>query len=263
MLKQLRAARGRSLEERRRENEERFRSAQAELPNTLARAGASALQEDIADHLRLARELLPYRESAKHYLMMGYELIRQVLLTLADRWDLGDDIFFLGVQELRQFEQRGAELRAEVPRRKLSWEAAKRLPLPALIDSAELDSLGLAPRILAAELGQELHGEPVSTGIGEGSARVVFDPLEAGELGADYILVCPSTDPGWTPLFLRARGLIVERGGVLSHGAIVARDFGIPAVVCPNATRLLPNGARIRVDGNTGVIAQLKEAARV
>jgi pyruvate,water dikinase len=263
VLNQLRTAKGRSAEERRRQNEERFRTARAQLPNTLARAGASALQGDIAAHLRVARELLPYRESAKHYLMMGYELIRQVLLALADRWDMGDDIFFLGLQELGQFEQRGAELRAEVPRRKLGWEAAKRVPLPALIDSAELASLGLPPETLAADRGQELRGEPVSAGLGEGTARIVFDPLEAGDLGADYILVCPSTDPGWTPLFQRACGLIVERGGVLSHGAIVARDFGIPAVVCPDATRLLPNGARIRVDGNTGVIAWLKEAERV
>jgi pyruvate,water dikinase len=263
VLHQLRADKGRSAEERRRENEERFRAAQAQLPNTLARAGAGALQEDIAADLRVARELLPYRESAKHYLMMGYELIRQVLLALAGRWDMGDDIFFLGLRELGQFEQRGAELRAEAPRRKLGWEAAKRVPLPALIDSAELASLGLPPKTLTAGRGRELHGEPVSAGLGEGRARIVFDPLEAGDLGPDYILVCPSTDPGWTPLFLRARGLIVERGGVLSHGAIVARDFGIPAVVCPDATRLLPNGARIRVDGNTGVIAWLNEADRL
>jgi len=263
VLNQLRAAKGRSAEERRRENEERFRAAQEQLPKTLARAGASALQEDIAAQLRVARELLPCRESARHYLMMGYELIRQVLLALAGRWDIGEDIFFLGLQELGQFEQRGAELRAEVPRRKLAWEAAKRVPLPALIDSAELASLGLPPKPIAADQSQELHGEPVSAGLGKGTARIVFDPLEAGDLGADYILVCPSTDPGWTPLFLRACGLIVERGGVLSHGAIVARDFGIPAVVCPDATRLVPNGARIRVDGNTGVIAWLREADRV
>ena len=62
------------------------------------------------------------------------------------------------------------------------------------------------------------------------------------DLPDGYVLVCPSTDPGWTPLFVNARGLIVERGGVLSHGAIVARDFGIPAVACPDATRLLKTG---------------------
>ena len=69
-----------------------------------------------------------------------------------------------------------------------------------------------------------------------------------------YILVCPSTDPGWTPLFVNARGLVVERGGVLSHGAIVARDFGIPAVVCPAATKRIKDGSTLRLDGNRGMI---------
>jgi pyruvate,water dikinase len=263
VVRQLRAAGGRSPEERRRENQARFQSAHTELPNTLARAGASALREEVEAHLQVARELLPYRDSAKHYLMMGYELIRRVLLALAQRWGLGEDIFFLGVQELAQFEQRGAKLSADLPRRKLGWEAAQRVPLPSLIDSAELDSLGLPPKVRQADGGPELLGEPISAGLGEGSARIVFDPREAGELGSDYILVCPSTDPGWTPLFLRARGLIVERGGVLSHGAIVARDFGIPAVVCPNATSLLHNGARLRLDGNAGIITRLREGERV
>jgi pyruvate,water dikinase len=68
------------------------------------------------------------------------------------------------------------------------------------------------------------------------------------------VLVCPSTDPGWTSLFVNARGLIVERGGVLSHGAIVARDFGIPAVVCPGATGRIRDGERVQVDGNRGEI---------
>jgi pyruvate,water dikinase len=73
------------------------------------------------------------------------------------------------------------------------------------------------------------------------------------------MLVCPSTDPGWTPLFLHARGLVVERGGVLSHGAIVARDFGIPAVACKDATKLIPDGCTIRVDGNRGQITIVEE----
>ena len=86
----------------------------------------------------------------------------------------------------------------------------------------------------------------MAPGVATGTARVVDNPQEIGELGSDYVLVCASTDPGWTPLFLNARGLIVERGGVLSHGAIVARDFGIPAVSCPNATRLLKDGDSVR-----------------
>ncbi len=89
LVKQLRAAKAASLAERQRENEERFKSALAALPNTLARAGGSALLEEVEARLQTARALLPYRESAKHYLMMGYELIRQVLLELARRWEFG------------------------------------------------------------------------------------------------------------------------------------------------------------------------------
>jgi pyruvate,water dikinase len=94
--------------------------------------------------------------------------------------------------------------------------------------------------------------------VAAGTARVVFDPRESRDLGEGYILVCPSTDPGWTPLFVSACGLVVERGGVLSHGAIVARDFGIPAVVCPGATRRIPDGSQVRLDGNRGRIHLLE-----
>ncbi len=102
--------------------------------------------------------------------------------------------------------------------------------MPEVIDSRELDRLGLPREYDGAA---ELKGDAVAAGVATGTARIVFDPREPRDLGTDYILVCPSTDPGWTSLFVNARGLVVEKGGVLSHGAIVARDFGIPAVVCP------------------------------
>jgi pyruvate,water dikinase len=103
----------------------------------------------------------------------------------------------------------------------------------------------------------EFTGTAVAAGRASGPARIVFDPGQTGDLGTDYVLVCPSTDPGWTPLFINAAALVVERGGVLSHGAIVARDFGIPAVVLPNATRLIADGRRIRVDGATARVRLL------
>ena len=95
---------------------------------------------------------------------------------------------------------------------------------------------------------------PIASGVARGTARVVFDPREVTDLGPDAILVCPSTDPGWTPLFVNARGLIVERGGVLSHGAIVAREFGIPAVVLEAATQRIADGSQIELDANHGVV---------
>ncbi len=123
--------------------------------------------------------------------------------------------------------------------------------MPEVIESRDLDSLGL-PRQAAA--GDHLEGVALAAGTAVGTARLTTDPREANDLGRDYILVCPSTDPSWTWLFVHARGLIVERGGVLSHGAIVARDYGIPAVACEDAMRLIRDGQRISLDGNSGTI---------
>jgi rifampicin phosphotransferase len=238
-----------------------FRAALATLSEELAHAGASALREDIESCLHEVRTLLAYRESGKHYLMMGYELIRLILLELSRHWDLGDDLFFLRLDELERFEEQREKLREESLRRRYRWQAEARLHLPDLIDSASLDGLGLAASIAEEATQGQWCGSAVSAGLGEGPVRIVTHPEDAHDLGVGYVLVCPSTDPGWTPLFLKARALVVERGGVLSHGAIVARDLGIPAVVLPEATRLLPEGVPVRVDGNTGVVIRLKEMA--
>ncbi len=99
-----------------------------------------------------------------------------------------------------------------------------------------------------------LVGNPVSAGVVEGSAHVVRDPqretLQPGE-----ILVAAFTDPGWTPLFINAVGLVTEIGGALAHGSVVAREYGIPAVVgMRGATQKIRTGQRLRVDGKRGVV---------
>jgi len=231
------------------ENVERRERTERKLPKILADAGGSSLREDIEANLTEARSLLPYRETGKYYLMMGYELIRQVLEEFASRWDLGRDVYFLDRAELARFPAESTALRAAIEERKRRWQALQRLDPAEIVDSKKLDDLGLAPPIRAAS---ELSGAAMAPGVATGVARIVADPESAGQLGTDYVLVCASTDPGWTPLFLNARGLVVERGGVLSHGAIVARDFGIPAVACPHATQQLQDGDIVRVDGNQG-----------
>jgi rifampicin phosphotransferase len=100
----------------------------------------------------------------------------------------------------------------------------------------------------------------VSPGVVEGLVHVVLDPRGA-QLAPGEILVCPATDPGWTPLFLAAGGLIMEVGGLMTHGSVVAREYGIPAVVgVHDATTRLQTGQRVRVDGSTGHIAILDAA---
>jgi pyruvate,water dikinase len=185
---------------------------------------------------------------------MGYELIRLPIVELSRRWDLGRDVFFLHLDELERFESERDGLLAEIRTRKTRWQSAQRLYPADVIDSRSLDSLGIAHEH-AAE--QSLEGLPMAPGIAEGTVRVVFRPADAGDLPGDCILVCPSTDPGWTALFVNIRGLVVERGGVLSHGAITARDFGIPALACHEATRLLEGVARVRIDGSHGRITIL------
>jgi pyruvate,water dikinase len=105
-----------------------------------------------------------------------------------------------------------------------------------------------------------LRGSPASPGVVSGTARVIRSPagarLEPGE-----ILVAPSTDPGWTPLFLTAGALVMEMGGMMSHGAVVAREYGIPAVVgVAGATEQITTGQRVTVDGSAGTVVVEAEA---
>ena len=103
-----------------------------------------------------------------------------------------------------------------------------------------------------------LTGTPVSAGVVEGMVRVVLDPHEA-DLHPGEILVCPATDPAWTPLFLAAGGLITEVGGMMTHGSVVAREYGIPAVVgVSRATERLQTGQRVRLDGSNGTVVVLE-----
>jgi pyruvate,water dikinase len=253
IVKQLQSGSSHALGELHARNVQKREAAERELPSALVQAGGTSLREVIDDHLADARALLVYRETGKYYLMMGYELIRANIVALGQSLGMGSDIFFLRWDELAD----ASAHRDKIERRKVRWKSAQRLELPDVIDSDHIAHLGQVEQLAAAT---ELKGDAVAAGVATGKAAIVFDPREAGSLGQDYILVCPSTDPGWTPLFINARGLIVERGGILSHGAIVARDFGIPAVVCPNATRLIQNGATIRVDGNHGIVQVVNQS---
>lgn len=238
------------------ENAQRRMEAEKELPATLQAWGGSSFREEIMEKMRDAQQMLPYREIGKDYLIMGYDAIRMVVREIASRFDLGEDVFFLTRAELRRYEKDAETLDKLIAERKTERAAAKQLHMPEVIDSKHLDGLGLPPEYDDAA---ELTGDGVASGVATGPALIVFDPQEVAANKTEYILVCPSTDPSWTALFLHARGVVVEEGGILSHGAIVARDFGIPAVVCPDATRRIVSGQEIRVDGNRGVITLIEE----
>ena len=237
-------------------NERRREEAQAGLPATLAAAGGGFLVPQVQDLVRECLALLPYRETGKHYLLMGYAQIRRTLVELGRRWKIFDDVFYLRREELPRFETERGRLQPLIAARKVRRQAFRRLDLPDVIDSRELDRLGLPRERTAAGA---FDAVSLSPGCVTGAARLVRDPSEAGELPEDCVLVCASTDPAWTALFTVIRGLIVERGGVLSHGAITARDFGIPAVACPDATRRIPDGARVQVDGDRGRVTLIQD----
>ena len=206
------------------------------------------------------------REHPKFLLVQVLQLGREVALeaggVLVARGALVrvDDAFLFRFDELiRALETEGSDLRAEaVARREVLVRDAKRMPPAVLASDGEVPVL--PPR---ADLPEgALAGTAASAGVVEGTAHVVLDPatevLVAGE-----ILVAPHTDPGWTPLFVHAAGLVTEVGGLITHGSVVAREYGIPAVVSvAGATTRIRSGQRIRVDGTRGLVEVLEEVAR-
>jgi rifampicin phosphotransferase len=173
----------------------------------------------------------------------------------AGRLEHAGDVFFVTLPETRAA-LADKDLRSVVRERRAGYEQElnrRRVPRILLSDGTE----PTAEETLDAASEGALRGTPASAGTVSAKARVILDPtgarLEPGE-----ILVAPSTDPGWTPLFLTAGGLVMEMGGAMSHGAVVAREYGIPAVVgVPDATERIATGERITVDGFTGRVAPL------
>ena len=168
-----------------------------------------------------------------------------------DRLGAVQDLAFLRVDELsRAFSANWHEV---VARRRGRWEAERRrTQVPRILVE---DGRALYEGLSAGEA--DLHGAGVSPGVVEGPVRIVRDPRTA-QLVRGEILVCQGTDPAWTPLFLIAGGLITEVGGLMTHGSVVAREYGVPAVVgVHDATRRLTDGQRIRLDGASGSIELL------
>jgi pyruvate,water dikinase len=162
------------------------------------------------------------------------------------------DVYFLDFVDARNG-LRGGDLRAVVADAKQRYDEELRrrhIPRVMLSDGTEPEAGTHEPATDGA-----LTGTPASSGTVTGTARVILDPngahLEPGE-----ILICPSTDPGWTPLFLTAGGLVMEMGGANSHGAVVAREYGIPAVVgVPNAVDSIATGQQVTVNGTLGTVS--------
>jgi rifampicin phosphotransferase len=218
---------------------------EAKLPE----ARRATLKEEL-DRLHV---FLGLRDTAKHYLMKGYALIRRFLVELDRRYSLYGDVFFLTPEELPRLIG-GEDFSSLITERKRQRMLALSLELPQVLFSDDLEAIGQPVVVAGAET---LQGVPLSAGVAEAPALVLDAPTSEVP-GEPYVLVCPSTDPAWVPLFVGARGLVMETGGVLSHGAIVAREFGLPAVAgIADVHRRLKTGQRLRVDGNAGTVTVL------
>jgi pyruvate,water dikinase len=214
--------------------------------------------------LRDAQRLVPMREDPKFYLLRFFLPRRRLMVELGRRLTAGgvldapDDIFFVEQDELLALTEPESaatvspQLKERVRKRRDDHRRWSELePVPAL----DADGNPIALLTQAQEEGRVLRGLAASTGRVTGVARVITDLSQADQMRHGEILVAPFTDPGWTPLFPLAAAIVMDLGGLLSHGAIVAREYGVPAVVnTSDATKLIRTGDRITVDGSEGAV---------
>ncbi|OMD36787.1 phosphoenolpyruvate synthase [Paenibacillus odorifer] len=211
--------------------------------------------------ISLIRNFIGYREYPKYGMINRYFVYKQALLKEAEQLvEAGiihekEDIFYLNFEELHEVARTNKLDYQIISKRKDDYNFFKKLTPPRVITSDG--------EIITGEYKREnlpahaIVGLPVSTGVIEGRARVILN-MEEADLEDGDILVTAFTDPGWTSLFVSIKGLVTEVGGLMTHGAVIAREYGLPAVVgVEDATKLIKDGQRIRVNGTEGYIELL------
>ncbi|MED4783648.1 phosphoenolpyruvate synthase [Brevibacillus choshinensis] len=206
----------------------------------------------------LIRNFIGYREYPKYGMVHRYFVYKQALLGEAEQLVKAnviheiEDIYYLTFEELHEVVRTNKFDYQIISKRKDDYKFFEKLTPPRVITSDG--------EIIAGEYKREnlpakaIVGHPVSSGVIEGRARVILN-MEDADLEKGDILVTSFTDPGWTPLFVSIKGLVTEVGGLMTHGAVIAREYGLPAVVgVENATSLIKDGQRIRVHGTEGYI---------
>jgi pyruvate,water dikinase len=204
------------------------------------------------------RTFIGYREYPKYGMVCRYYVYKQALLEEAARLrqdgviEQKEDIFYLTLDELQEVVRTRQIDPRVIPRRKEEFRSYQSLMPPRVLTSEGESVAGSYRRDDFPD--GALVGLPVSAGSVEGRARVIEDMADA-DLEPGDILVTPYTDPSWTPLFVAIKGLVTEVGGQMTHGAVIAREYGLPAVVgVERATRLIRDGRRIRVNGTDGYV---------
>ncbi|WP_338532428.1 phosphoenolpyruvate synthase [Paenibacillus peoriae] len=206
----------------------------------------------------LIRNFIGYREYPKYGMVNRYFVYKQALLKEAEQLVQAgiihekEDIYDLTFEELHEVVRTNKLDYQIISKRKDDYKLYEKLTPPRVITSdGEIIAGEYKRENLPAEA---IVGLPVSTGVIEGQARVILN-MEDADLEDGDILVTACTDPSWTPLFVSIKGLVTEVGGLMTHGAVIAREYGLPAVVgVENATKLIKDGQRIRVHGTEGYI---------
>jgi phosphoenolpyruvate synthase/pyruvate phosphate dikinase len=209
----------------------------------------------------LIRNFIGYREYPKYGKISRYLVYKQALLKEAEQLVQAsvihekEDIYYLTFEELHEVVRTNKLDYQIISKRKDEYRLYEKLTPPRVITS---DGEIVAGKYKRENLPAEaIVGLPVSSGVIEGRARVILN-MEDADLEDGDILVTSFTDPGWTPLFIAIKGLVTEVGGLMTHGAVIAREYGLPAVVgVENATKLIKDGQRIRVNGTDGYVEVL------
>ena len=208
--------------------------------------------------LKYAQTYLVFRENQRfyldHILMRQRRLFMEYGRRFAERgWmDRPDDIFFLSKEEIFQIGKEGkADVRPKIAANRKEFDRYRdKLPPKFLRGKVEFDDT-----VVRLGNSMKITGVSASPGVRKGRVRVVESIEHLSEVKESEILVTSNTDPGWTAVFSKIGGLVTETGGILSHGAVVSREYGIPAVTAvKGATKILKTGQQVTLDGNDGII---------
>ncbi|MFB6728277.1 phosphoenolpyruvate synthase [Bacillus mobilis] len=217
--------------------------------------------EETKRMIRNIRNCIGYREYPKYGMINRYFIYKQALLKEAEQLVQSgvihevDDIYYLTFEELHEVVRTNKLDYELIHKQKNEYKLYEKLTPPRIMTSdGEIITGKYKRENIPADA---IVGLPVSSGVIEGRARVILN-IEEANLEEGDILVTAFTDPGWTPLFVSIKGLVTEVGGLMTHGAVIAREYGLPAVVgVENATKLIKDGQRIRVHGTEGYIEVL------
>jgi phosphoenolpyruvate synthase/pyruvate phosphate dikinase len=228
------------------------------LERLRARPDGERKAEEAKRMIDRVRTFIGYREYPKYGMVSRYFVYKQALLDEAERLVQAhvlcekEDIFYLTFAELHDVVRTNHVDDQLIRQRKDAFRSYQTLTPPRVLTSDGEVVAGTYRRVDVPA--DALTGLPVSAGTVEGRARVILDMAQA-DLEPGDILVTAYTDPSWTPAFVAIKGLVTEVGGLMTHGAVIAREYGLPAVVgVVDATRLIPDGQRIRVNGTDGYI---------